>query len=106
MFLAAAAMSAAAQDGKEIYNRYSGKKGVSSVYISPTMFKMMKSLPEVSMESGEVDFSSIIKTFNGMYIIDIEEPELAKSLSEEVTAMKKNPMSISRFLSLVQLFYH
>ena len=50
MFLAAAAMSAAAQDGKEIYNRYSGKKGVSSVYISPTMFKMMKSLPEVSME--------------------------------------------------------
>lgn len=90
MFLAAAAMSAAAQDGKEIYNRYSGKKGVSSVYISPTMFKMMKSLPEVSMESGEVDFSSIIKTFNGMYIIDIEEPELAKSLSEEVTAMAES----------------
>ncbi len=26
--------------------------------------------------------------------------------AEEVTAMKKNPMSISRFLSLVQLFYH
>lgn len=90
MFLAAAAMSAAAQDGKEIYNRYSGKKGVSSVYISPTMFKMMKSLPEVSMESGEVDFSSIIKTFNGMYIIDIEEPELAKSLSEEVAAMAES----------------
>lgn len=87
MLLAAAAMTAAAQDGKEIYNRYSGQKGVSSVYISPAMFKMMKNLPEVSIESEEVDFGSIIKTFNGMYILDIENSEMAGALSDEVIRM-------------------
>lgn len=58
-----------------IYSEFSGQKGVSSVYISPTMFNLMKSLPSVEMEDEEVDFTGIIKSFDGMYILDIETSE-------------------------------
>ena len=36
------AVSAFAQSGKDIYNRYSGREGVSAVYISPAMFRGRK----------------------------------------------------------------
>lgn len=81
------AVQAFAQDGKDIYNRYSGKEGVSAVYISPAMFNLMKSLPDVVVEDGEVNFSKIIKTFSGMYILNIEDGILAARLESEVSAM-------------------
>ena len=41
--------TAFAQDGKSIYNKYSDEKNVSAVYISPTMFRLMGSIPEIEM---------------------------------------------------------
>lgn len=81
------ALSAYAQSGKEIYNRYSGKKGVSSVYISPTMFGFMKELPDIHIESGDVNFGSIIKTFDGMYILSVEDSAIAADLEKEIGDM-------------------
>ena len=78
------AVSASAQGGRDIYNRYSGKKGVSAVYISPAMFKLIKSLPDVEIDDRDVDFSSIIRTFDGMYILDVEDTVLAARLKGEV----------------------
>ena len=37
------AVGAFAQEGKRLYNKYSAQEGVSAVYISPAMFKLMKS---------------------------------------------------------------
>ena len=68
LLLISAAIASQAQDWSDIYNRYSGKDGVSSVYISPAMFKLMQKLPEVQVEAEEVDLTGIIRTFNGMYI--------------------------------------
>lgn len=82
--LLTAAISAQAQEINSIYNRYSGKEGVSSVYISPAMFNLMKDLPDVHVSAGDVDFSSIIKTFNGMYILDIENRSLAATLASDI----------------------
>ena len=81
------ALSAYAQSGKEIYNRYSGKKGVSSVYISPTMFGLMKELPDIHIESGDVNFGPIIKTFDGMYILSVEDSAIAADLEKEIGDM-------------------
>ena len=85
------AVQAFAQDGKDIYNRYSGREGVSAVYISPAMFSLMKALPDVPVDDGDVNFGAIIKTFDGMYILDVEDGKLASDLESELAAMvKKN----------------
>lgn len=88
--LLSAAVSAQAQDINSIYNRYSGKEGVSSVYISPAMFNLMKDLPDVHVSSGDVDFSGIIKTFKGMYILEIENKPKASALSSEIRSAVDN----------------
>ena len=82
------ASSIFAQSNNSIYNKYSGKQGVSSVYISPSMFKMMKSLPEVEIyDDKDVHFEQIIKSFEGMYVIEVENIALVKSLISDVESM-------------------
>ena len=50
-----------AQDGKSIYNKFSDEEGVSAVYISPSMFKLIGKLPEIEIgDNGEkVDITLI-----------------------------------------------
>lgn len=92
------AVSAFAQEGKDIYNRYSGKEGVSAVYISPTMFSLMKKIPDIRIEVEEVNLGNIIRTFDGMYILDVENRELAAKLDSEIRDM----VSRGRFELLIQ----
>lgn len=81
-----AAASGQSQDTRnEIYARYSGKEGVSSVYISPTMFNLMKEIPPIPVEDGEADISAAISSLEGMFILDIENPSVAGCLAEDVT---------------------
>ena len=40
-------LSAIAQDGKSIYNKYSNEEGVSAVYSSPPMFRLIGKIPEI-----------------------------------------------------------
>ncbi len=80
-------LSLSAQGGKDIYNRYSGKKGVSAVYISPAMFDLMKELPDIEVENGEVNLGGIIRTFDGMYILNIQDQELSSRLYSDISAM-------------------
>lgn len=73
LLLAAATLSASAQSANELYNKYSGMKNAETVYISPAMFKMMKSLPDMDVQGQEdLDISPIIQNFDGMYVIEIE----------------------------------
>lgn len=82
------ASSIFAQSNNTIYNKYSGKQGVSSVYISPSMFKMMKSLPEVEIyDDKDVHFEQVIKSFEGMYVIEVENIALVKSMISDVESM-------------------
>lgn len=85
MFMAVAAF---AQGGKELYNKYSGKDGVSSVYISPTMFEMIKQIPDIEIEGGgSFNLGELIKTFDGMYILDIENAEFVSEVEKSVETM-------------------
>mgnify|MGYP003444765818 CR=1 FL=1 len=65
---------ASAQEGKNIYNKYSGSKGVSAVYISPSMFKIIGKLPDLEMETADgssMNLAPLISSFQGFYMLDI-----------------------------------
>ncbi len=81
------AVSAFAQNGKSIYNKYSDNRGVSAIYISPGMFRMMGALPEVELEGmddGEVDLSKIIRSLTGFYLLETENPAIKSKLAADV----------------------
>ena len=81
---------ASAQEGKNIYNRYSGGKGVSAVYISPSMFKIIGKLPDLEMETADgnsMNLAPLISTFHGFYMLDISNPATVSAINQEVASM-------------------
>ena len=85
------AVGAFAQEGKRLYTKYSDMDGVSAVYISPTMFKLMGQLPDLNVEtsSGEnMDISPLIRSFSGFYMLSFENRSTASAeLAKEVRTM-------------------
>ena len=84
------AVGAYAQEGRRLYNKYSDSEGVSAVYISPAMFKLIGQIPELDVEinNGEkMDLAPLIRSFSGFYMLDISEKTLASELYKEVTAL-------------------
>lgn len=79
-------LAAFSQSGKSLYNKYSDCEGVSAVYISPAMFRMMGSLPLEDMVEGE-DLAPLIKSMKGFYLIEVSDGDIAESVSAEVQRM-------------------
>jgi len=69
---------------KDIYSKYSGKDGVSSVYISPMMFKLIKTLPDMNVSGETVNLTKIIKDLQGLFILNTGRDNLRKNLAEDV----------------------
>ncbi len=87
------AVGAFAQEGKSIYNKWSDMDGVSAVYISPSMFRMIGQLPglDVELEDGRtMDLAPIIRTLEGFYMLDISNSEASRSIAAEVKSMVGN----------------
>lgn len=80
-------ISAFAQDGKSIYNKYAGHKKVEAVYISSAMFRMMGKLPELEIDDKDVNLAPVVKSLNGMYLIECENRELCAKLKADVEKM-------------------
>ena len=81
---------ASAQEGKNIYNRYSGGKGVSAVYISPSMFKIIGKLPDLEMETADgnsMNLAPLISSFQGFYMLDISDPATISAIDKDVASM-------------------
>ena len=81
---------ASAQEGKNIYNRYSGGKGVSAVYISPSMFKIIGKLPDLEMETAagtSMNLAPLINSFQGFYMLDISNPATVSTINQDVASM-------------------
>ena len=81
---------ASAQEGKNLYNRYSGGKGVSAVYISPSMFKIIGKLPDLEMKTDDgnsINLAPLISTFQGFYMLDISNSTTAAAINKDVTLM-------------------
>jgi len=85
------AVGAYAQEGKRLYNKYSDMDGVSAVYISPTMFRLMGQLPDLDVEMSDgqkMDIAPLVRSFSGFYMLSFEQKSAASAeLYKEVTAM-------------------
>lgn len=77
-------VASAQNNKKQIYTEYCGKEGVNAVYISPAMFKLIKKVPDVNINDKEVNFSSFIRTMEGMYVLNTMDPEISSRLSADV----------------------
>ena len=74
-----------AQSGRSIYEKYSDNDGVSAVYISPAMFRLIGKLPEIAgSEEETVDLAPVIRTLTGMYLISSENPAIREALASDV----------------------
>ena len=76
-----------AQTAKSIYNRYSEAEKVSTVYISPAMFKLMGSIPAFELVDEDVNITPIINSLEGMYIISSENPEVSREMRRDIEKM-------------------
>ncbi|MBO4434428.1 MAG: DUF4252 domain-containing protein [Bacteroidales bacterium] len=74
-----------AQSGRSFYQKYSDEPGVTAVYISPAMFRMIGSIPDISTGDGEVNLAPIISSLNGMYILSSENPSLSDKIYKDVS---------------------
>lgn len=83
------AISAFAQDGRSIYNKYSDLKGVTAVYVSPAMFRLMGRIPDINLGDEDLNLSPIIKTLDGLYIINAEHQNIGEDLQKEVDRLVK-----------------
>ena len=85
------AVGAFAQEGKRLYNKYSDQEGVSAVYISPAMFKLMGQLPDINVETADgkkMDMAPLVRSFSGFYMLSFEKMSAASAeLYKEVTSM-------------------
>lgn len=84
-------VGAFAQEGKRLYNKYSDQEGVSAVYISPAMFKLIGQLPDINVETADgkkMDMAPLVRSFSGFYMLNFENKSaLSAELYKEVTAM-------------------
>lgn len=78
------ATTVSAQNGKSIYNKYSDGSGVSCVYVSSAMFRMMGKLPNMEIDKSNVNLSGIINSLSGLYVIDSENAVINASLNDDI----------------------
>ncbi|MBR5735700.1 MAG: DUF4252 domain-containing protein [Bacteroidales bacterium] len=86
VILAVVSLSAFAQTGKSLYEKYSDLDGVESVYISPAMFKLIGKL-NIDVGDEDVDISRLVRSIRGMYILNMSNNGAASQLANEVTRM-------------------
>ena len=77
-------ISAFAQDGRSLYNKYSDLDNVEAVYISPAMFRLIGKIPDMEVQDGSVNLGPIIKTLSGLYILSIKQGAVADELAADV----------------------
>ena len=77
-------LTASAQNGRSLYNKYSDLDNVEAVYISPAMFRLIGKIPDMPVEEGSVNLGPIIKSLSGLYILSIKEGNVAANLYDDV----------------------
>ena len=77
-------VSAFAQNGRSLYNKYSDFDNVEAVYISPAMFRLIGKIPDIQMEGDNVNLAPVIKSLSGLYILTISDGNLAADLAADV----------------------
>lgn len=84
--LAVLSVTAFAQTGKSLYEKYSDYEGVEAVYISPAMFKLIGKLT-IDMGEDDLDIARLVRSIKGMYILNMPSSGPASKLASEVSKM-------------------
>ena len=84
------ALAASAQSGKSIYQKYSDAEGVSAVYISPAMFRLIGKIPDLEVGENHVNLAPLIRSLSGLYIINSENARINEKLGLEVSRFISN----------------
>lgn len=61
----------------DLYKKYSGKNGVTSVYVSQAMLEMMGSF---DVKSDNMDISNVLSKLSGIYILNTSDAKLKEQL--------------------------
>ena len=84
LMLLTLAVTAFAQDGKSLYNKYSERDAVQAVYISPAMFRLIGRLPDMQVGGSSLDLETLVKNMSGFYLLTIEKKAVADELAKDV----------------------
>jgi len=84
------ALSASAQSGKSIYQKYSDAENVSAVYISPAMFRLIGKIPDLEVGENHVNLAPLIRSLSGLYIINSENGHVNDKMGSEVKRFISN----------------
>ncbi len=84
ILLIVSALSAFAQNGRSIYQKYSDAENVSAIYISPAMFRLIGKIPELEINDSDVNLAPVVRTLTGMYILNSENQAINASLRGDV----------------------
>ena len=82
-------VTAFAQNGRSLYNKYSDAPNVEAVYVSPAMFRLIGKIPDIEMQDESVNLGPIIKSLSGLYILSISDERLAADLADDVNRFIK-----------------
>ena len=66
---------------KALFDKYDDVDGISTVYISPTMMRMMK-----NVKAGNKDISRIANRLDHIYILECERPSMINSIKATAEA--------------------
>mgnify|MGYP002627430641 CR=1 FL=1 len=102
-------LAASAQDGRSIYRKYSGAEGVTAVYISPAMFRLIGKIPDINVDGGSVNLAPLIQSLSGLYLIESENRKVNAELRADADALvgsgKYEPlMEVRESSQTVQMF--
>ena len=84
LVMLAASVTAFAQNGRSLYNKYSDYDNVEAVYISPAMFRLIGKIPDMELQEGNVNLGPVIKSLTGLYILSTTREDIAANLAADV----------------------
>lgn len=84
LVMLAASVTAFAQNGRSLYNKYSDYDNVEAVYISPAMFRLIGKIPDMELQEGNVNLGPVIKSLTGLYILSTTREDIAADLAADV----------------------
>lgn len=67
--------------------------GVSAVYISPTMFRIIGQLPDLDVETSDgekINVAPLVRSFEGFYLLSVSDKSKAAELKQEAQSMIKS----------------
>ena len=84
LVMLAVSITAFAQNGRSLYNKYSDYDNVEAVYISPAMFRLIGKIPDLELQEGNVNLGPVIKSLTGLYILSTTREDIAANLAADV----------------------